>query len=126
MGVDKLILRFCKQTAVYWGNPQDDGKGGKTYDNGVEIVCRWNDSGKEVRITTNGKEYISTTQVLVTQDLDVEGYLYLGTLVELDAVGLNKLIYDFKPKEMDGAYEIKRFSKVPDVKARQFVRTAYL
>lgn len=127
MSIPSFIRKISAQTAVYWGSPCDNGFGGKTFAEGIEIQCRWQDTGKETMITVNGKEYISNTQVLVNEDLDVEGWLFLGSLSDLDDLGYNSLIKDFRPNEIDGAYEIKRFSKIPLIKSStKFVRTAYL
>jgi hypothetical protein len=127
MSIESFIKKIAVQTAVYWGSPVNNGYGGKTFAEGVEIQCRWQETGKETIITNNGKEYVSNTQVLVTQDLDVEGWLYLGTIAELNTLGFNSLIKDFKPNQIDGAYQIRRFSKIPMIKSgTKFVRTAYL
>ena len=43
MGLISVLERQYKQDAVYWGNPQSDGSGGYTFDDPVEIKCRWED-----------------------------------------------------------------------------------
>jgi hypothetical protein len=80
----KFVSSVCVQTAVYWGNPQPDGFGGITYDDPVEIKCRWDGKVQLVR-NDNGEEVVSEATVLVTRDLDVNGMLYLGTLNDIDS-----------------------------------------
>lgn len=118
MGIEKFIQKVCVQTAVYWGNPQPDGYGGITFDAPVEIGCRWEDK-TQIIVNNQGKEMISKAEVLVTQDLDVQGRLYLGSISELES--------DPVPMEVEGAFEIKAFNKIPMIrKTDVFVRKVYL
>jgi hypothetical protein len=132
MSIPQFITRICKQDAVYWGNPVNDGMGGYTFDDPIEIKCRWADRtilGYDKRTTDMGAIILSQTGVLVLQDLDNEGYLYLGTLEQLydlydsaesSAGGLN-------PLEIEKAYKIKEFTKVPLLgSTTEFVRRAFL
>lgn len=122
-GIEKVSVRFCVQDCVYWGNPIDDGYGGFTFDDPVEIKCRWEDK-QEVMLYVSGKEFTTNASVLLTQDVANEGYLWLGTLVELNAIP-NVVIT--KPITIPQAYIIRRFDKIPMVrKTDEFVRTAYL
>jgi hypothetical protein len=117
MSVMGTIQRFCTQKAVYWGNPAPDGYGGYTYDNPVEIDCRWEDR-KDLITDNDGNQIVSRARVFVTQDLNEQGWLYLGDLDDLDSAPT--------PKE-SGAYQIKRFDRVPAAKSTtEFVRIAYL
>jgi hypothetical protein len=122
MGISKIIKKFCKQKAVYWGSPANDGYGGFTYATAVEIDVRWEDA---IRNLTHpmGEEVFSKATVLVQQDVDLHGYLFLGTLADLNAMTGITLT---NPKTIDTAFEIIAFDKVPDIKARQYVRTVYL
>lgn len=116
---DAFLTRMCCQTAVYWGNPQDDGYGGKTYDDPVEIACRWEDY-TEVRRELN-ETFTCRARVHVLQDLDERGRLYLGTLDDLDSAD------EENPETVNGAYEIKRFEKIPAVgSTTRFLRRALL
>ncbi len=126
-GIEKIVAKFCVETAVYWGNPQNDGYGGFTFDAPVEIPCRW-ENKMEMDIgwlSTGfpGNVRLSKASVLLTQDLDLNGVLWRGTLDELNT------IYDdvSDPKVIFGAYAIHRFDKIPMVfKNDEFVRTAWL
>ena len=122
MGIENIIQRACVQTAVYWGDPADDGYGGKTFGNGypVEIDCRWEDTVQVVR-DARGNEIICRALVFVTEDLDEQGYLYLGSLDDLDSSE------EGDPMTVDGAYSIKRFDETPALySTTEFVRKAYL
>lgn len=119
MGVQQIVERFAKQTSVYWGSPSIDGYGGFTFDDPVEISVRWEDSTKV--ITDNmGKEIVSMARIMLTQDVEEQGYLYLGELTDLTAA------QKANPMLIETAFEIKRFDKVPDIKATEFFRECYL
>jgi len=118
MSITTFIEKVCVQTAVYWGNPQDDGYGKYTFDAAVEIDCRW--EGKvAVVLDRMGKEVMTDAQVMVTQDLDIGGFLYLGSLDDLSS--------EPDPYEVEDAYEIMAFEKIPlFCSTDEFVRKAFL
>ena len=72
MGITKFIESVCKQTAVYWGDPVEDGRGGKTFEDPVEIKCRWTDYMTLVK-DDKGQEYKTQAKLLVVEDLDYGG-----------------------------------------------------
>lgn len=111
--------RNLNQTAVYWGSPVPDGYGGRTYDDPVEIPCRWVNT-TEVITDGKGNEIVCRAEVQVSQDLDEQGTLYLGTLEDLDSDE------EADPTKILGAYRIKRFDKTPTIKGTSFYRKAYL
>jgi len=122
-----MIKRQCKQVCVYWGSPTEDGFGGKTFADPVEIYCRWEDM-HQIVTDAKGAEITSRALVFVLQDVDEEGMLFLGTLETLyddyatdsSAGGINS------PETIEGAYVIKRFQKTPDLKGAGYLRKAYL
>ncbi len=126
-GIEKIVAKFCVETAVYWGNPVNDGYGGFTYDDPIEIDCRW-ENKMEMDIgwlSTGfpGNIRLSKASVLVTEDLDLNGVLWRGTLDTLND------IYDdiSNPKIISEAYAIHRVDKIPMVfKTDEFVRTVWL
>jgi len=144
MSIQKFIEKVCVQTAVYWGDPTPDGYGGKTYSDPVEIPCRWDDT-LEVIKDERGEEIICKAKVLVTQDLEEGGMLYLGTLEDLGIVvtggnvvmgglgignivlaGLAK-IKKSHPEDVEDAYEITMVEKIPMIRSTsEYVRTVYL
>ena len=120
MGLENFISRLCVQTAVYWGSPVDDGYGGMTFADPVEISCRWEDT-LEVISDAKGNEVVSRSAIYVTQDVDERGYLYLGTLDDLDSGE------EADPITIEKAYEIKRFEKIPALRRTDdFLRKVYL
>lgn len=119
-----IITRMLKQTCVYWPLAETDS-GGDGVDNygmpvvttPVELSCRWVDKAEEF-IDPNGTKQISKSVVYVSQDVAIGAILMLGTLADItDSVNI---------KENDGAWEIKGYSKVPNLKATEFLRRAYL
>jgi len=126
-GIEKIVAKFCVETAVYWGNPVNDGYGGFTYDTPVEIDCRWeNKTEMDIGWLSTGfpgNIRLSKASVLVTEDLDLNGVLWRGTLDTLND------IYDdiSNPKIISEAYAIHRIDKIPMVfKTDEFVRTVWL
>lgn len=125
-GIEKVEQRFCVQTAVYWGNPQLDGYGGYTFDDPIELKppnngVRW-DQKSRLEFSLKGDVITAMAQVLVLQDVDELGYMYLGTLSDFES-GQDLS----NPIEIEGAYVIRRFDKIPMVrKTDEFVRIVWL
>lgn len=115
----KMLANQLKQTAVYWGNPQSDGYGGRTFDDAVEISVRWSDR-QEMFIDTQAREQVSRAVVHVATDLAVGGYLYLGELADLSSAE------EGDPLSVSTAYEIRSLSKTPDIGADRFARKVWL
>ena len=132
MGIEDIIIKSCTQTAVYWGNPQEDGEGGKTFDAPVEIYCRWEDKTQVLGLLgedDKGERNISRALVYLTQDVDVNGYLYLGALDDIyDAYPtLESSDANIDPHSINGCYVIKRFEKTPVMgSTTKFLRKAFL
>jgi len=116
---DKISVakRAMKQTAVYWapGAPNDFGK--PTYDEPVEIDCRWSEAQEEI-ILPNGDREMSQAKLIVDRDLVTKGVLMLGTL--------DDVVDSDNPKNNSGAWEILLFRKTPNFKGTKFIRNAYL
>ena len=113
-----FTARNLNQTAVYWGNPQPDGYGSYTYDDPVEINCRWEDVAM-TNIAAMGINADIRSEVFLDQDVDEEGMLLLGELTDLDSDGYNDPL-------AAGAHMIVRFDKIPTMKADFFFRKVYL
>jgi len=101
------------QTATYWANPKPDGVGGDTFDSPVELLVRWEDK-QSLFLNEKGKQVLSKAIVYPQQDLDLNGYLFLGTSTEAN------------PVDQAGATLIRSFGKVPNIKATKFLRKVYL
>ena len=115
----KMLANQLKQTAVYWGNPQNDGYGGRTFDDAIEIAVRWEDR-QERFVDTQVREQVSRAVVYVATDLVIGGYLYLGTLTDLSSAE------EGDPLSVSSAYEIRALSKSPDIGADRFARKVWL
>jgi hypothetical protein len=128
MGIQDNIEAMCTQKAVYWGNPINDGEGGFTFDDPVEIDCRWEDM-KQVVMDAKGHEFTSRAVVYVVQDLDEEGKLWLGSLEELYdesyASDSSAGAVD-DPMTIPKAYYIRRFQKDPSLDGEGYIRKAFL
>jgi len=118
----KFVEGALSQTAVYWGNPQNDGFATEVYDAPIEIPCRWEGKAQYVKgwdAKGNVIEYIGI--IYVKQDLDENGCLFLGTLNDLTGEAYES------PKSMDEVYIIKQFEKLPVLKSNtEFLRRAFL
>jgi hypothetical protein len=118
-GRSTFLTSNLRQTAVYWGNPQSDGSGGRTFDEAVEVSVRWEDK-QELFIDASGQEVRSNAVVYVASDLDLGGYLYLGELADLDSSEAAD------PFVLAGAREIRGWGKTPSLKADISLRKAWL
>jgi hypothetical protein len=106
------------QYAVYWGSPVPNGRGGFTFAAPVEIECRW-EQKTELFISFEGHEERSQAVVWLDQDVDVNGYLWLGRLTALDSSAVT-------PDDQSGALRIRDFKKVPSISADEYLRKAWL
>lgn len=108
---------MLKQTAVYWPFTSIDQFGDKSVGSPVEIKVRWEDKSEEF-LGPEGENQISNAIVYVDRDTPTGGILMLGTASDItDAVNI---------KENSGAWEIRRFDKLPNLKATEFLRTVFL
>lgn len=115
------IKKFLKQKAVYWGAPVSNGFGGFTYADPVEISVRWTDVHELILDMTigipRGEQIVSKAKLMLDQDVEVGGMIALTTMLELSS--------SQAPGD-NAAYVIKSFQKMPDVRAKQYVRQAWL
>ena len=118
MSIEKLLIRSCKQTVIYWGSPVNDGYGKMTFDNPVEIKCRWEDAMQVVE-TDDGKEIVSTSQLHVLQSVDKEGLVYLGELNDLT------IEQRLNPYSISGINTVLKTDKIPNLSVNSFVRKVY-
>lgn len=106
-------------TIVYWGSPTNDGYGTYIYATAVEIDGRWMEKS-ELILNYEGKQIVSNTHVQVLNELDEDGYLYLGTLASIPAGDLTT------PKKVDGAYRIQKVMRTPSIKGDSDYIEVYL
>jgi hypothetical protein len=103
-----------RQTATYWAPSGSTDRYGKpTLAAPVQVSCRWEDKTSAV-ISKKGEEIISKSRVYLIQDIDIDGFLFLGTSASTD------------PASIDDAHEIQAVSKTPDLSNLQSLTTVYL
>lgn len=105
------LNRFLNQTAVYWANPVNDGFGGYSYDDPVEVSCRWADKIERVE-DPNGNEVFAESIIYSTSILKFGEYMYLGELTDMDSAS--------QPTDSDVSGDARRIvmrSMVPSIKA---------
>jgi len=126
MSIGAIIERNCSQLCVYWGNPKNDGRGGYTFDEPVELACKWEEM-KQLVTDSKGNTITSRATVYLTIDVEEEGMLYNGTLDDIydEYESSSNAIDD--PRKIKGAFVIKKFDKIPALGSDSvFLRKAYL
>ena len=113
-----IITRMLKQTAVYWAPLTPDGLGGWTYDEPVDVDCRW-EGESELEITADGQQLMTKAKVFVGQDVEENGWLWLGAVDDLDSSGVD-------PLTVAGAGRIIKFQAIPNFKATETLRIVRL
>ena len=107
------ITRNLRQTITYWSPSTPDGFGGKSFGSPTTLNGRWEDKVVEF-VDPEGRESVSQAIVYTDTDVSLGGFLYNGTSTASD------------PNSVDGAREIRNFSKTPNLKANQFERKVIL
>lgn len=110
------LKKVLNQKAVYWPPSTNQGYGGQTYLDPVEVDVRWTE-GQEKFIANNAEEMISKAYILAETDFENNGRMLLGTLTGLSSS---------QNPDDDGALLIMAFAKIPTKKADQFLRKAWL
>jgi hypothetical protein len=82
----------------------------------TELV-RWEDVTEEF-IAADGTTQLSRAKVFVGRDMQPGDVIMLGVIADITN--------STHPKENVGAWEIRRFEKLPNIKATEFLRTAIL
>lgn len=119
-----IASKFCRQKAMYFAPGAKDKFGNTAFDEGVEIACRWEDSVEEVIVA--GPEggvikVVAKHKALVDQDLEEGGLLWFGTQDEWTYLGLTTV----KASTVDH-HRIVAFKKTPNVKAKDYLREAWM
>jgi hypothetical protein len=98
------ISRLFNQTATYWApTGHTDMYGTVSFAAPAVKICRWEDRIEKFLGPTGREEY-SAAVVWTDDDLEVGGWLYLGTSTEAN------------PEDQSKAFIIRRFDKVFDIK----------
>lgn len=135
MSIEDTIASNCTDKSVYWESLSEDGYGGKTFADPIELDCRW-ENINQVVTDAKGEEITSRALVFITQDVEEEGLLYHGTLDDLylnssgdsymDSSGNLDSDEYISPVTIEGVFIIKRFQKTPSLSGNGFLRKAYL
>lgn len=119
-----LITRMLKQTCVYWPPASEDTAGTandefgqRQFGTAVELTCRWVDIAEQF-IGVDGTKLVSKSKVYVDRGVSIGGVLCLGTIATMSSLT--------DPKLNEGAGEILNFSSLPNIRATEFLRKAYL
>lgn len=114
------LEQLYKQDIVYWGNPVNDGFGSFTFDDPIELKCRWSNK-EQIVADNNGKSEIYRSIIFVPQDVDLDGLIWQGTLDDLTDT------HEADPRNIAGIMIIKRFEKAPTIRSyNTFLRKAFL
>ena len=113
------IKRFLRQKAVYWEADEVDGFGGISYKDAREIDVRWSTKFQTI-FANDGKEIQSNAEIWVDEQLEEEGYIWLGKLNELSAGELAD------PKSISTAREIRRFVTIPSINGDSDIKKVFL
>lgn len=125
-----LITNMRKQAAIYWPPAGTDDYGKPKQGDLVELVrsddgnfqVRWEDVSQEFT-DTQGTTRTSNALVYVPllpdgSEVVPGGFLWLGNRSDL--------VNETNPGKNPGIHEVKRFDKLPTLKATETLRTAYL
>jgi len=102
-----LIDRMRQQDAIYWSPLGNDGFGNKTYNAPVQLRVRWEKKREMVR-DKNGQEVISQAIVYPPTELDLDGFLFEGLLIDFDST-----VDTADPLSIKGAFEIIQIATTP-------------
>lgn len=112
-----FVTKYLVDKAVYWAPLESGGDGQPTYDDPVEISCRWREETQQM-VGRDGTEWTSQIMVVVDRDVEEQGVLWLGTFSELEDAG--------DPFGNEDAWRIQKFKKTSDLRGTDFVRRAFL
>jgi hypothetical protein len=101
------------QEVTYWGSPVSDGLGGKTFASPVALKARWENKQEQFHMLT-GELTVSNAVVYLQQAVALGGYLYLGTSVAAS------------PFDVEGAWPIRGYVEIPDLRVVSILRKAML
>ncbi len=109
-----MVRMIYSQEATYWGGAVPSGTGGYTYDAPVTVLVRWEERTEQFTNEVGDLE-ISNAVVWVSQDMNVNEYLALGDHTATA-----------DPDLIPGAYIIRRYMRIPDLRSLQSERRVYL
>lgn len=111
-----IIKRMRRQTAILWTRGAPDRFGRYTFAEPIEIKCRWDDTTEEF-VNPKGQKQIGRSVVYVDRVIAPGDRLKRG---DLDSSAVDD------PLDDTLAYEVQRVDQNPNLKATEFLITAYL
>ena len=107
------LTRNLRQSVTYWSPGTPDGFGGVSFGTPVVVKGRWEDR-TNLFVDIDGNEARSSTRVYLDRDVELNGFLFLGSSTATD------------PKTVSDAKEIRDFRKTPNLQATEFERRVLL
>lgn len=129
------LSRLLDEETVYWPPPKNNGKGGFIWEFPIQVLTRWQYSrrrttGPEARYLVSGTKLIMNTSVWSEYDFQPGGYLWKGTLKELQTIFDPDPVYALEGYEVNVynlASQIMSVEKIRAVSSRIIaLRKAYL
>lgn len=114
-----IIKKMRKQTAVWWPRNATPDKFGKfSFADPIEIECRWEEAGKQY-LNEQGQVEVSESVAFVDSERGVKkgDRMRQGHLESTDTSD---------PTGDTRAFEVRRYEKVPNLRATEFLSIAYL
>ena len=108
-----FIDRFLTQEVSYWEPSTIDKFGDRTFDTPVHLTGRWENKAM-VFLTAKGDQAQTRAIVYSTDELLIDGYLYLGYSETAN------------PETVSGADQIRRVDSCPDISRDIVLFKAYL
>lgn len=105
--------RHLNQTLTYWPPGDTDAYGKPISGSPVQKSCRWEDRLEQVQ-NKSGEQITSRTRIFLNDDVDIDGYVFLGTTNESD------------PTSVVGAAEIQAKGRQPDLRGLRSLTVVYL
>lgn len=99
--------------SITWWPVTRDVTGGPSFGSPTTLNANWQDRQIVYR-NAKGDDAVSRATVFLTQDVDVGDYLYNGISTASD------------PSVLAGAYPVRQFSKIPDLRSLKYEHKAIL
>ena len=111
MNIEGKLNQIC----VHWAKTGVDEFGIPTYDDPVEIICRWEDKTEQF-LGLKGENELSRAKVYSLREMRVGRMRCLGTI---ETIPEGEDIRTF-------ASNIRSYKKIPDLQADEYLRVALL
>ncbi len=111
--MSNFTARKLTQTATLWEVDGIDSTGDPSFSSASPsgVSVRWEERN-EMFTGPDGSEQVARAVIYLSQDVNEGDYLFLGTSVVAD------------PTSLAGAFLVKDFRKMPDIRGKNFERRA--